>query len=453
MPDVIKIKKGLDIPLQGAAVDEVVDARDVQCCAVCPTDYVGFMPRLLVREGDRVQADTPLLCDKMDERKKLFSPVSGRVKSIVRGEKRSLQAVVVEREQSDLSDQSDLFDQSEHILSFIRQRPFGTMATTDVKPKALFISCCDSAPLAAQCDITLRGREEEFCRGLETLCELVAPAPVHVSYRKGASLATLLAPYEERGAVQLHEITGPHSSGNVGTQIAAIDPINKGEVVWTVDPQDVANIGRLAATGRYAPERVVAVCGPAAAQPRYYRTVAGACVAPLLQGQMQADAPQPRIIAGNVLTGIQIAADGFLHARTNELTLLPEGDYYDFFGWLLPGLHKYSFSRTFLSGFLSKRKRQTERPSALAPRFDTQRHGDVRPLVFGEVFDRVFPFDIYPMELVKAAVIGDVERLERLGIYEIEPEDMALCEFVDPSKTEIQTLIRTALELCRKEVG
>ena len=450
MPDVIRIRKGLDIPLSGAAAHEVVDVRDVSTCAVCPTDYVGFVPRLLVQEGDRVQAGTPLLCDKKNERQKLFSPVSGRVKAVIRGEKRSLQAVVVEQDQSDPSDSPD---QSDLILSFIRQRPFGIQASPDVKPKALFISCCDSAPLAAQCAVTLRGREEEFCSGLERLAERVSPAPVHVSYRKGDYIGAILASYEERGIVVLHEMEGPHPSGNVGTQIAAIDPINKGEVVWTVDPQDVANIGRLVSTGRYAPERVVAVCGPAAAQPRYYRTVAGACVAPLLQGQMQADAPQPRIIAGNVLTGIQIAADGFLHACNNELTLLPEGDYYDFLGWLLPGLHKYSFSRTFLSGFLSKRKRQKERTSALVPRFDTQRHGDVRPLVFGEVFDRVFPFDIFPMELVKAAVIGDVERLERLGIYEIEPEDMALCEFVDPSKTEIQTLIRAALELCRKEVG
>lgn len=446
MSDIIKIKKGLDIPLPGAAVDELVDVRDVQCCAVCPTDYVGFTPRLLVQEGDSVQAGTPLLCDKKEERQKLFSPVSGWVKAIVRGEKRSLQAVVVESDGSDMSDQPDL---SDLVSSVVRQRPFGTMATPDVKPKALFISCCDSAPLAAQCDITLRGREEAFCRGLETLCELVAPAPVHVSYRKGAYLDTLLAAYEERGAVQLHEITGPHPSGNVGTQIAAIDPINKGEVVWTVDPQDVANIGRYLLTGHYCPERVVAVCGPAAQHPRYYRTVAGTCVAPLLEGQIDAAESQPRVIAGNVLTGVQVAADGFLHAHTNELTLLPEGDYYDFLGWLLPGLHKYSFSRTFLSGFGSKRK--SKQKPALTPEFDTQRHGDVRPLVFGEVFDKVFPFDIYPMELIKAAVIGDIERLEQLGIYEIEPEDLALCEFVDPSKTEIQTLIRTALELCRKE--
>ena len=452
MSDIIKIKKGLDIPLPGAAVDEVVDVRDVQCCAVCPTDYVGFVPRLLVQEGDCVQAGDPLLCDKNDDRQKLLSPVTGKVKAIVRGERRQILAVVVSGQWSVVSGQSDLSDNSQFpILPFIGQRPFGTMASPDVKPKALFVSCCDSAPLAARCDITLRGREEEFCRGLEVLRELVAPAPVHVSCNEQSFIGHLLADFENRGMVKLHVVRGPHPSGNVGTQIAAIDPINKGEVVWTVDPQDVANIGRLALTGRYEPERVVAVCGPAAQRPRYYRTVAGAAVAPLLEGQIDAAVPQPRIIAGNVLTGVQVAADGFLHARTNELTLLPEGDYYDFLGWLLPGLHKYSFSRTFLSGFGSKRKSEQKRPAALTPEFDTQRHGDVRPLVFGEMFDKVFPFDIYPMELIKAAVVGDVERLEKLGIYEIEPEDMALCEFVDPSKTEIQTLIRTALEKLRIE--
>ncbi|MBQ7711915.1 MAG: NADH:ubiquinone reductase (Na(+)-transporting) subunit A [Bacteroidales bacterium] len=474
MSDIIKIKKGLDIPLPGAAVDELVDVRDVQCCAVCPTDYVGFTPRLLVQEGDSVKAGDPLLCDKKDERQRLLSPVSGTVKAIVRGERRQILAVVVERglkgslrlkvegfaslEGSNPQTHKptnpqtlkfSILNSQFPILPFILQRPFGTMASPDVKPKALFVSCCDSAPLAARCDITLRGREEEFCRGLEALGELVAPAPVHVSYNEQSIIGRLLADFENRGLVKLHVVRGPHPSGNVGTQIAAIDPINKGEVVWTVDPQDVANIGRLALTGCYAPERVVAVCGPAAQHPRYYRTVAGTCVAPLLEGQIDAAEPQPRVIAGNVLTGVQVAADGFLHAHTNELTLLPEGDYYDFLGWLLLGLHKYSFSRTFLSGFGSKRK--SKQKPALAPEFDTQRHGDVRPLVFGEVFDRVFPFDIYPMELIKAAVIGDIERLEQLGIYEIEPEDMALCEFVDPSKTEIQTLIRTALELCRKE--
>lgn len=472
MSDVIKIRKGLDIPLPGAAVDEVVDTCVVDTCAVCPTDYVGFVPRLLVQEGDAVQAGTPLLCDKKDEREKLYSPISGKVKAIVRGERRQLLAVVVE---SGLKDSLRLkvegFASLEgstpqplnllnpetlklSILPFIIQRPFGVMASPDVKPKAVFVSCCDSAPLAAQCDITLQGREREFAKGLETLVEL-ADAPLHLSLRRGQRMTAGVASFvEKQSRMQLHYVEGPHPSGNVGTQIAAIDPINKGEVVWTVDPQDVANIGRIALTGRYAPERVVAVCGPAAQHPRYYRTVAGAAVAPLLADQLDFAAP-PRIIAGNVLTGQQIALDGYLHARTNELTLLDEGDYYDFLGWLRPGLDKYSASHTFLSGMLPLQwlRRWSERGLRCAPRFDSQRHGDVRPLVFGEVFDRVFPFDIYPMELIKAAVIGDVERLEKLGIYEVEPEDLALCEFVDPSKTEIQTLIRTALELCRKEVS
>jgi len=462
MSDVIKIRKGLDIPLPGAAVDEVVDTCVVDTCAVCPTDYVGFVPRLLVQEGDAVQAGTPLLCDKKDEREKLYSPISGKVKAIVRGERRQLLAVVVSGQQSVVSGQSDssdnfqfsIFNFQFSILPFIIQRPFGVMASPDVKPKAVFVSCCDSAPLAAQCDITLQGREREFAKGLETLVEL-ADAPLHLSLRRGQRMTAGVASFvEKQSRMQLHYVEGPHPSGNVGTQIAAIDPINKGEVVWTVDPQDVANIGRIALTGRYAPERVVAVCGPAAQHPRYYRTVAGAAVAPLLADQLDFAAP-PRIIAGNVLTGQQIALDGYLHARTNELTLLDEGDYYDFLGWLRPGLDKYSASHTFLSGMLPLQwlRRWSERGLHCAPRFDSQRHGDVRPLVFGEVFDRVFPFDIYPMELIKAAVIGDVERLEKLGIYEVEPEDLALCEFVDPSKTEIQTLIRTALELCRKEVS
>lgn len=459
MADVIRVRKGLDIPLPGAAAEEVVDVCDVNCCAVCPTDYVGFVPRLLVQEGDKVVAGTPLVCDKGDERLVLTAPVTGVVKTVVRGDRRQLQAVVVERMtasdcRESMAPLESLAELRQQLLqvglwSCLIQRPFGTIAHPEAHPKAVFVSCCDSAPLAARCDVTLRSREKEFFRGLEVVMA-VSAAPLHLSLRCNQRMAAEVESFvATHPQATLHWMEGPHPAGNVGTQIARIDPINKGEIVWTVDPQDVANIGRFVLTGRYAPERMVAVCGPAAQRPHYCRTVAGACVAPLLEGAIGVKERLPRVVSGNVLTGVQIATDGYLHARSNELTLIDEGDYYDFLGWLLPGLDKYSASRTFLSGLLPARWLQRCVGGRL--RFDSQRHGDVRPLVFGEALERVFPFDIYPMELIKAAVVGDVERLERLGIYELEPEDMALCEFVDPSKTEIQTLIRTALEQCRKE--
>ena len=258
---------------------------------------------------------------------------------------------------------------------------------------------------------------------------------------------------------------GPHPAGNIGTQIAHIDPINKGEVVWTMNPQDVAVLGELVSTGVYRPEKVIAVAGPQTKNPHYYRVKAGACMASIVSEQvLNPDYPkmdslvpitENRIISGNILSGSQIATDGFIGAYDSLLSILPEGDYYDFMGWLMPGFKKYSYSRTFLSGFLPK---STFKPFGITlPRlknfwkYDTNTHGDQRPLVFTGNFERVFPFNIYPTQLIKACIIGDIDLMENLGIYEVEPEDFALCEFIDTSKTDLQPIIREALEKIRKE--
>lgn len=274
--------------------------------------------------------------------------------------------------------------------------------------------------------------------------------------------------------VIFHEVSGPHPAGNIGTQIAAIAPINKGERVWTMNPQDVVTLGQLVATGDYRPERLVAVTGPAAAHPQYYRITPGASLGELLNGQLSSkDYPNldaangfgTRIISGNVLSGRKATLEGFLGAYDSQVTLIEEGDSYDFMGWLMPGLRKHSFSRTFLSGLMPKsdrnivtsdqiqvtshRSQVTGHRSLITYNFNTNLHGGVRPLVFSGDFERVFPFDIYPTQLIKAAIIGDIELMENLGIYEVEPEDFALCEYIDTSKTEIQTIIREALEKVR----
>lgn len=319
----------------------------------------------------------------------------------------------------------------------IKERPFGTIANPDHKPKGIFVSLRDTYPLAPDLDFALQGRGEEFEAGVKAL---EAFAPVHCV-----------------------KAQGPHPAGNIGTIVAALDPINKGECVWTVGAQDVANIGHWCLTGEYRPERVVAVAGPAARNPHYYRVVCGACLETVVEGQlMNADYPavadtvgNSRIISGSVLTGQTVARDGFLGAYDSLVTLIPEGDRYDFMGWLMPGLRKYSFSRTFLSGLLSPLERLGLLGSLGLPRPDytmnTNVHGSVRPLVFTGNFERLFPFDIYPMQLLKACIVGDVELQEKLGIYEVEPEDFALCEFIDTSKTDIQPIIREALEVLRKE--
>ena len=444
----IKIKKGLDIPLSGDAERIVVDMRSEERYAVKPPDVVGFTPRLLVAEGDEVVAGQPLVEDKRDQRLTLPSPVNGKVQAIVRGEKRRLMEVIVASGKTGVSGCSGVSGESgttggARALSpeapvwwMIKERPFGTIADPDHKPKGIFVSMRDTNPLAPDLTFALRGREHEFEAGIAALGRLAEVHTVHAE--------------------------GPHPAGNVGTQIAAISPLNKGEYVWTVNAQDVATIGRWCLTGEYRPERVIAVGGPAAKCPKYYRVLCGTSIQRIAEVQlMNPNYPElsslssplsTRIISGSVLSGTRIEADGFLGMYDHQLTFIAEGDQYEFMGWLMPGLDKFSFSKTFLSGLMAPFKMlEPLMPVKPTYSFNTNLHGSVRPFLFTGSFERVFPFDIYPLQLIKACIVGDIELQEQLGIYEVEPEDFALCEFIDPSKTEIQTIIREALEVLRKE--
>ena len=473
MPNTITIRKGLDIPMNGVAELRLTDARSITTYAVKPTDFVGLTPRLVVEEGDMVHVGDTLFVDKHDERIRFTSPVDGQVKAIIRGEKRKLLEVVVEADfkpansdckSSPTINADDLKDAMLRcgLWTMLRQRPFGTIANPDDTPKAIFVSAFDSAPLAPDYDFALQGKETFFAKGIEALSKLTE-GRVHVCFRPDQKLAVQLSTLNSQ--LSTHIIKGPHPAGNIGMQIAHIGPINKGEVVWTMNAQDVAILGELVTTGIYNPEKVIAVAGPSIKNPHYYRVKAGACLAEITKAQLlNTDYPKMdahnaskknRIISGDILSGTQIAADGFLGAYDDLVSILPEGDYYDFMGWLMPGFRKFSFSRTFLSGFMPK---STFKPMGITlPRFeslwkfDTNTHGDERPLVFTGNFERVFPFDIYPTQLIKACIVGDIDLMENLGIYEVEPEDFALCEFIDTSKTDIQAIIREALEKLRKE--
>ena len=466
----ITIRKGLDIPISGKAEKRLTDAGNIATYALKPTDFVGLTPRLLVEEGDAVAVGDALFCDKHDERIRFTSPVSGHVKAVVRGEKRRIEAVVVEEDHKTHPIAYDIPVTEEDIKALmlrcglwtmLRQRPFGTIANPDDQPKAVFISGFSTVPLAPDYDFVMQGREAFFEKGLEALGKLT-DRPVHLCFQPGQKLAKQLV---SNATLSTHFIKGPHPAGNIGTQIAAIDPINKGEVIWTMNVQDVATLGELVSTGIYNPKKVIAVAGPNIKNPHYYRVKNGVCLESIIEAQL----PNPqypemettdttkenRIVSGSILSGTQITSDGFLGAYDDLVSILPEGDYYDFMGWLMPGFRKYSFSRTFLSGFLPN---NSFKPFGMRiPRFsnywkfDTNTHGDERPLVFTGNFERVFPFDIYPTQLIKACIVGDIELMENLGIYEVEPEDFALCEFIDTSKTNIQTIIREALEKLRKE--
>ena len=446
---VIKIKKGLDIPIPGNAERMLTELPVGGEYAIKPTDYIGVAPRLTVSEGDIVKAGTPLFVDKHNEAARFVSPVNGTVKAIVRGDKRALLSVVVEASTSPMASQIQTESQNREAIvdtmvetglwTLLKQRPFGIIPQRESKPKAVFISAFDSSPLPVDIPFMLEGREEDFQQGIDILQQLAGK--VHISLHSAQSKKHL----NTIKNAELHYFEGPHPSGLVGTQIAYIDPINKGETVWTVNAQDVAIIGHLFRTGEYRPDRVVAVCGPCVEKPQYYRVFSGTridAIATLPQANHQ------RNICGDVLSGTAIAADGHLCAGCDKVSILPEGDYYDFMGWLRPNFKKYSFSRTFLSGILSK-------PRFLNSKFDfdTGKHGSVRPLFVTGEFEKLTPLDIYPMQLIKACIVGDIELMENLGIYEVEPEDLALCEFADTSKTEIQSIIREGLEKIRKELG
>lgn len=462
MSDIVKIKKGVDIPLIGHAKKERIEERVVAEYAVKPTDFIGVVPKLLVAEGDVVKAGTPLFYDKNNESARFTAPVSGTVKAIVRGAKRAIQAVVVasdgkyeslpfEKNDAEHLDRQQIIDAmvNSGLWTMMRQRPFGTIANVADTPKAIFVSCFDSSPLAADYDFALHGREVFFTNGIALLAKL-SGGKLHLGFRKGQKLAQCKFPQN----VEVHYFEGPHPAGNVGTQIAAIDPINKGEVVWVTTPEVVSNLGRLFTTGEYRPERCIAFAGPKAAHPRYYHTISGVLVSDMCEEQ-EIDAATTRLISGNVLSGTKISTDGYLGAFDSQLCAIPEGDYYDFMGWLAPGFKKFSLQRTFFSGFLAfighRDNDSVDAGRDTLYNMDTNYHGSPRPLVLTGNFEKVFPFKIYPLQLIKAAIIGDIDLMENLGIYEVEPEDFALCEFMDPSKTEIQTIIRHALETIRKE--
>lgn len=465
MQNTIKIKKGLDIPVSGVAQETISDVRSITEYAVKPTDYVGVTPRLKVAEGDKVKAGTTLFVDKNNEWAHFVSPVSGTVKAVVRGAKRALQAVVIttdnakDYEVNPTGDPTKLSRQEVKDLmvnggcwTMLRRRPFGIAPLPTDEPKAIFVSCFNSAPLAPNYDFVMEGRTDDFLMGLKVLAKLT-DGKVHLGFRQGQKLAQVA----EKAPVEIHYFQGPHPAGNVGTQIAAIDPIDRGEQVWAVDVQDVAIIGHLFLTGQYEPERVMAFAGPSAQNPRYYRMIAGANIETLCKEQFSGEA-HARIISGDVLSGqkldlyeTSLSKDCYAGAHDSLISALPEGDYYEFMGWLMPGLKKFSLSRTFLSGFFAKCCCASKCKNGSKYNFDTNLHGEWRPMVVTGSYEQVFPFKIYPMQLIKAAIIGDIDLMESLGIYEVEPEDFALCEYVDTSKTEIQTIIREALEKIRKE--
>ncbi len=447
----IKLRKGLDIRLVGVAEKVKSEAAFPKTVSIKPTDFHQMIPKMVVKEGEAVKAGTILFHDKYKSSVKFASPASGIIKAIVRGAKRRILEVLIETDgqQLYLSESAINVDEmsaeqvKEILLSsglwpFVRQRPLDIIADPENEPKAIFVSAFDSSPLAPDFDFVLHGKNHEFQAGLNVISKLTT-GTVHLTMNgKIGSDAT----FKEAKGVQLNTISGKHPAGNVGTQIHHIDPINKGEFVWTLNAQDVALIGRFFLTGKFDMRRSIALTGSEIKSPQYFEILQGANVSNLLEGQITSD--NVRVISGNVLTGDKIDQDGYLGFYHNQITVIPEGDHLKFVmtkGWMGPGFDKFSNSRTFPTWMLTKKKF----------RLDTNTNGEERAFVVTGELDKVFPFDILPMQLVKAAITDDIDGMEKLGIYEVAPEDFALCEYVCTSKIDIQDKIREGLDLIASE--
>lgn len=445
----IRIKKGLDIKLVGEAEQITTQIPTEGLFALKPEDFHGIIPKLIAKEGTDVKAGDSLFYSKSDERILFSSPVSGKVTEIVRGAKRKILTIKI------LADAKQKFknygkkevdnmsaeEVKDHLLNtgcwpFIKQRPYDIIANPNRLPKSIFVSAYASSPLASDYDYTLAGKEEELQTAFTAISKLTK-GKVHVSVGIQSKL-----PFDKIQNIELHKVSGPHPVGNVSTQISHIDPLNKGEVVWVISPQDLVVIGELFLTGKFNLSRTVALTGSQFKKPSYMSVVAGASISTIVDKNLNKN--NARIISGNVLTGTQVSEDGFLRFYDNQITAIPEGDDYEFFGWNKPVFNKISPSRALTFSWLTPNKKYD---------LNTNTNGEHRAFVVTGSYENVFPLDLYPLQFLKACLYKDLDEMENLGGYEVAPEDFALTEFICVSKQPHQKIVREGLDLMKEELG
>lgn len=451
MSNDIRIRKGLDISLLGSAEKQTKELPLASLYCLKPSDFHLVIPKLVAREGAVVKAGDTIFYDKRDERVLFPSPVSGTITEIVRGERRKILEIRITPDNvqsfQDFGKKNVVDLSAEqikaHLLQsgcwpFIKQRPYDVIANPDGKPKAIFVSACKTNPLAPDYDYVLKGKEQALQTALTALSKLTT-GKVHVSVFKDSSLS----PFRNLKDIEIHNVSGPHPAGNVSTQIAHISPINKGEVVWVVTPQDLVVIGELFLTGKLNLTRTVALTGSQVENPHYVTAIAGAQISGVVGAQVK-DVTNTRIISGDVLTGHKVDEKGFLGYYDDQITAIPEGNDYDLFGWAKPISNKISLTRALTFSWLNPKKKYN---------LNTNTNGEHRAFVVTGMYEEVFPLDIYPMQLLKACLYKDLDELENLGAYEIAPEDFALTEFVCVSKQPHQQIIREGLDLMMAELG
>ncbi|MEQ8323527.1 MAG: Na(+)-translocating NADH-quinone reductase subunit A [Vicingaceae bacterium] len=444
----VKIRRGANINLKGSADKIISDAPAEETYALKPGDFPNVVPKLLVKEGAEVKAGSPLFYDKNNEQIVFTSPVSGEVAEVRRGAKRKILEIIILADKeisfedfgNEALDKLDRDSVVKKLLTsgvwpFIRQRPFDVIADPSVTPKSIFISGFNSAPLGEDYDFILHRQDAQFQAGLNVLAKLT-DGKVHLNINGSIKADDAFLNAKN---VQINKFYGPHPAGNVGIQIHHIDPINKGETVWVVNPQDVTIIGKLFSEGKYDVSRSIALCGSMVRTPKYFKTRMGSSVKNLLENLLNDG--EKRVISGNVLTGTKIEEGGYLGFYDHEITVIPEGGNDQFMGWLTPGFDKFSLSKTFFSWMMPGKEYE----------LSTNMNGEERAFVVSGEYEKVIPMDIYPVHLIKAILIEDIELMENLGIYEVAPEDFALAEYACTSKINAQEIIREGLDLVKKE--
>ena len=444
----VRIRRGLNINLLGDADKVYASVKNHDIYALKPTDFHGLTPKLTVKVGDNVLAGSVVFYDKYNEKIKFCSPVSGTIQDIVRGEKRRILEIIIksdseiiyeshsQKNPKDLSREQIIdYMLEKGVWPFIRQKPYDIIANPTDLPKSIFISAFKSGPLAIDNDFALYGMDELFQKGLDVITKLTN-GKTHLNLDGNTNSSKV---FSDAKGVEINSFSGPHPAGNVGVQIHHLDPINKGDIIWFLEPQDVIVIARLFCEGKYDVSRIISLCGSEVSKPRYYRIISGSCVANLISDNVEQD--NNRVICGDVLSGTKIKKDGYLGFYDTQLTVIKEGNEQEFLGWALPGIDKFSMSKSYFSWLFPTRKYN----------IDTNMRGEERAYVVTGQYEKVLPMDIYPQQLVKAIMIEDIDLMEKLGLYEVGPEDFALCEFVCTSKIEVQSIIRHGLDLLRKE--
>ena len=448
MSEVIRLKKGLNIKLKGSA-EKVLEKLPVPATvALKPTDFPGLTPKLSVKANAEIKAGDALFYDKYHPEILFTAPVGGKVLSINRGERRKILEIVIEANESGGSvkfkkaDPSGLSEDEvkEQILKsglwpFIKRRPYGVIASPTEKPKSIYISTFDTSPLAPDYNFVLNGQMDTFQTGINALSKLTQ-GKIYLGVNSGSAFTGI-------NNVEINAFEGPHPVGNVGIQIANTNPVNKGEVVWTVNVQDVLFIGRLFEKGEVDFTKIIALAGSEVKEPKYYQTVLGTPISAVLKDKLVKADYNQRVISGNVLTGIKLSSTGYLGYYDSQVTVIPEGDEYEFAGWADPGFNKFSATKTFF-GKLFPKKEYT---------LNANLHGGERAFVMSGQYEKFVPMDILPVHLLKAILVNDIDKMEQLGIYEVIEEDFALCEYACTSKIEVQKILREGINTMIKELG